>query len=79
MNTQELETVARLKLPIKYFVLNNQGYASIRNMQRNHFQGYLVGCDASSGLSLPATLYVAKAYSIETARSPTTHPCEKIS
>jgi acetolactate synthase-1/2/3 large subunit len=49
-------------------VLNNQGYASIRNMQRNHFQGNLVGCDISSGLSLPDTLNVARAYSIETAR-----------
>lgn len=68
MNAQELETVARLNLPIKYFVLNNQGYASIRNMQRNHFQGNLVGCDKSSGLALPDTLNVAKAYSIETAR-----------
>ena len=68
MNAQELETIARLSLPIKYFVLNNQGYASIRNMQRNHFQGNLVGCDISSGLSLPDTLNVARAYSIETAR-----------
>jgi acetolactate synthase-1/2/3 large subunit len=68
MNTQELETVARLNLPIKYFVLNNQGYASIRNMQRNHFQGHLVACDKSSGLSLPDTLNVAKAYSIATAK-----------
>src|SRR6185437_10669044 len=29
-NIQELETVARLHLPIKFFVLNNDGYASIR-------------------------------------------------
>ena len=68
MNAQELETIARLSLPIKYFVLNNQGYASIRNMQRNHFHGNLVGCNISSGLSLPDTLNVARAYSIETAR-----------
>jgi len=68
MNIQELETVARLDLPIKYFVLNNQGYASIRTMQRNHFQGNLVGCDAGSGLSLPDTVKVAAAYGIRTAR-----------
>ncbi len=64
MNAQELDTVKRLNLPIKYFVLNNQGYASIRNMQRNHFQGHLVACDISSGLSLPDTVKVAKAYGI---------------
>ncbi len=68
MNAQELETIARLSLPIKYFVLNNQGYASIRNMQRNHFHGNLVGCNISSGLSLPDTLNVARAYSIKTAK-----------
>jgi acetolactate synthase-1/2/3 large subunit len=68
MNAQELQTVACLKLPIKYFVLNNQGYASIRNMERNHFRGHLVGCDKSSGLSLPDTLSVANAYSVATAK-----------
>ena len=30
MNSQELETVRRLNLPIKFFVLNNDGYGSIR-------------------------------------------------
>ena len=38
LNIQELETVARLKLPIKFFVINNQGYASIRAMQKNYFK-----------------------------------------
>lgn len=68
MNIQELSTVARLGLPIKYFVLNNQGYGSIRSMQRNHFKGHLVGCDASSGLGLPDTLRLAEAYGISTLR-----------
>src|SRR5439155_6520668 len=34
LNIQELATVARLGLPIKYFVVNNEGYASIRNTQK---------------------------------------------
>ncbi|MCY2993456.1 MAG: thiamine pyrophosphate-binding protein [Planctomycetota bacterium] len=68
MNIQELETVARLNLPIKYFVLNNQGYASIRTMQRNHFRGNLVGCDATCGLSLPDTVKVATAFGVTTKR-----------
>ena len=37
LNSQELETIARLKLPIKIFVLNNQGYASIRISQQKYF------------------------------------------
>jgi acetolactate synthase I/II/III large subunit len=68
MNSQELETVVRLQLPIKYFVLNNQGYASIRNMQRNHFKGHLVGSDTSSGLTLPDTLKIAESYGIAAGR-----------
>ncbi|MFC1957451.1 thiamine pyrophosphate-binding protein [Chloroflexota bacterium] len=68
MNTQELETIKRLQLPIKVFVLNNQGYASIRNTQRTYFQGYFVGSDANSGLSLPSIAKVASAYGIHTLR-----------
>ena len=36
-NVQELETAARLKLPVKFFVLNNDGYASIRASQTGYF------------------------------------------
>jgi acetolactate synthase-1/2/3 large subunit len=68
LNIQELETVARLNLPIKYFVLNNQGYASIRAMQRAHFRGHVVGCDDSSGLSLPDLQKQAAAYGIAAYR-----------
>ena len=68
LNIQELETLARLKLPIKMFVINNQGYASIRSMQRNYFEGRLVACDASSGLSLPDNIRIARAYGLITVR-----------
>ena len=68
LNIQELQTVARLGLPIKYFVLSNQGYASIRSMQNNHFEGHLVGCDASSGLTLPNLTKIGAAYGLATAR-----------
>jgi len=66
MNTQELETVRRLDLPIKFFVLNNQGYGSIRATQRNHFESRFVASDDSSGLTLPETAKVAKAFGIAT-------------
>ncbi len=67
MNTQELETIRRLRLPIKIFVLNNQGYASIRASQQRYF-GRLTGADTSSGLTLPDTLKVAEAYGLTAAR-----------
>ncbi len=66
MNIQELETIARLQLPVKLFVLNNNGYGSIRNSQNNHCQGRLVACEPSSGLSLPDTSRVASAYGLNT-------------
>lgn len=65
LNIQELETVARLNLPIKFFIINNNGYASIRSMQRNHFKGHLVACDESSGLTLPDIKKQANAYGIK--------------
>ena len=68
LNIQELETVSRLGLPIKFFVLNNQGYASIRATQNNHFRGHLVGSDASSGLTLPDLMKIGAAYGLPTAR-----------
>jgi acetolactate synthase-1/2/3 large subunit len=67
MNIQELETVHRLNLPIKFFVFNNQGFASIRSSQKKYF-GRLVGADATSGLTLPNLLNVASAYGLATAQ-----------
>jgi acetolactate synthase-1/2/3 large subunit len=68
LNIQELETVVRLDLPIKFFVINNDGYASIRASQNNHFHGNLVGSDPSSGLTLPDLMKIGAAYGIATER-----------
>ena len=68
MNSQELETVRRLDLPIKFFVLNNDGYGSIRSSQRAYFQNRFVASDPSSGLTLPDLLKIGKAYEIKTER-----------
>lgn len=68
LNIQELETVRRLKLPIKFFVLNNQGYASIRTSQKNYFKERYIASGPKSGLSLPDTLRVAAAYGIPAIR-----------
>lgn len=65
LNIQELETVRRLNLPIKYFVLCNGTYASIMATQRNYFQGRMVGSDPSSQMTLPDIRKVAGAYGIQ--------------
>ncbi|MGA2146125.1 MAG: thiamine pyrophosphate-binding protein [Bryobacteraceae bacterium] len=67
LNVQELETVRRLNLPIKFFVLANGGYASIMATQRNYFGGRFVGSEASSHLTLPDIERVAAAYGLPTA------------
>jgi acetolactate synthase I/II/III large subunit len=64
LNIQELETVARLRLPIKFFILNNDGYASIRASQTNFFGNPRIGCDAATGQTLPDVRRVAEAYGI---------------
>lgn len=67
LNIQELETIARLNLPIKIFVLNNGGYASIRASQRNYFKK-LTGADSSSGTTIPDLVKVATAYGLTAVR-----------
>ena len=68
LNIQELETVWRLNLPIKYFYLNNGGYASIRATQRKYFDGRYVASDSASGLTFPDISRVAEAYLIRSNR-----------
>jgi acetolactate synthase I/II/III large subunit len=67
-NIQELETLKRLNLPVKLFVLNNNGYAAIRNTHKRFFEGRLVCCDPSSGLTIPDTCKVASAYGLKAVR-----------
>jgi acetolactate synthase-1/2/3 large subunit len=63
-NIQELETASRLKLPVKFFVLNNDGYASIRASQTGYFGRPSIGCDSATGLTVPNLSKVAAAYNI---------------
>jgi acetolactate synthase-1/2/3 large subunit len=67
MNIQELETVRRLNLPVKIFVLDNGGYAAIKGTQTNLFDGHLVACTSDSKLTMPNIVDVAKAYKLRTA------------
>jgi acetolactate synthase I/II/III large subunit len=65
MNIQELEVVRRLNLPIKFFILDNNGYGSIRQSQNAYFNGRFVASEPSSGLTLPDMTKVAGSYGIE--------------
>lgn len=63
LNVQELATLAAQQLPVKCFVINNGGYASIRASQGSNF-GLLVGADAKSGLQLPRLQNLTHAYGV---------------
>ena len=65
MNIQELQTIARLNLPIKIFVLSNGGYGAIKATQTNIFAGHLVACNDESGLSIPHIAGIANSFGIK--------------
>ena len=65
MNLQELQTIVTNNLPIKIFLLNNEGYQSIRITQTNLFDSNYVGIGPDSGdLSFPSFEKIADAFDI---------------
>lgn len=63
MNLQELQTVIGYRLPIKIFIINNEGYHSIRQTQKSFFGEPLVGIGADSGdLTFPNMEKLSWAY-----------------
>lgn len=65
MNVQELATLSLLNKPIKIFVINNAGYASLRNTQKSFFGEELIGASDSSGLAMPNWELIAESYGVE--------------
>lgn len=64
MNIQELQTIKHYNIPIKIFILNNNGYLAISLMQDNLFEGKYIGSTPESGVSAPNFCKVAEAYGI---------------
>ena len=65
MNLQELATVSYNRLNIKIFVINNNGYSSIRQTQTNLFKPPFIGIDQDSGLSFPDFRKLAGAFGLK--------------
>lgn len=53
MNIQELISLKHNKIPATIFILNNNGYGSIRSTQKAFFDGRYFGIDPDHGLGLP--------------------------
>ena len=67
-NIQEFQTLVEYNLPVKLFVLNNDGYHSIRTSQTNYFEKRYIGESSKSGISFPDTVKIAEVYGIKAFR-----------
>ena len=68
MNLQELQTIKHHSLPVKIFILNNNGYVSIKQTQNNFFNGRNCGAGTSSGVSMPDFFKLAKVFGIKSVK-----------
>lgn len=79
MNIQELETIVYHKLPIKIFLINNDGYHSIRQTQANFFGEPFVGIGGDShDLGFPDMSKLAPAYGLPYYAIKTNADLEKV-
>jgi acetolactate synthase I/II/III large subunit len=62
MNLQELQTIIGYDMPIKIFLINNSGYASIFQTHRHFFNGVEVGGGPKSSVSFPDFSKIAAAF-----------------
>jgi acetolactate synthase-1/2/3 large subunit len=63
-NIQELQTISTYNLDCKIFVINNKGYASIRNSQASFLDGHIAAASIETGVQFPNWEIIAQAYSI---------------
>ncbi len=68
LNLQELAVLKAQNLPIVLVIMNNNGYASIRNTQRNYFSSRYLGTGPSSGLHIPDFVVIAEAIGLPASR-----------
>lgn len=67
-NVHELATMSHYDLNVKLFVLNNDGYVSMRNTQRDFCAGHYVGADKDSGVFIPSMESLATSYALPFVR-----------
>ncbi len=68
MNIQELATLAHQGLPVKIFVMNNNGYSMIQQTQDQWLNSEYIASSPEGGLSMPDFVGVAKGYGIPAER-----------
>jgi acetolactate synthase-1/2/3 large subunit len=78
LNLQELQTIKQYKLKIKIFLLNNQGYQSIRQTQTAYFKSDFIGCSNDSGLTFPDNSKLANLYDLKYVKINSTSKMEQL-
>ena len=68
MNIQEFQTLVNHALPVKIFMLNNDGYLSLKQTQSAFFNQHFVGSHPGSGVVLPDMMKVVAAYGVPVYR-----------
>lgn len=64
-NIHELQTWHYNKPNIKLFIIDNDGYSSIRNTQKSFFDGRFIGASSDSGVSMPNIAKIVNAYGFD--------------
>jgi acetolactate synthase-1/2/3 large subunit len=64
LETQELATAAREKLPIAIIVVRNEAYGNMKRDQIRHWGGRIIGTD----LNLPDLCALAASYGVDAQR-----------
>jgi len=65
MNLQELQTAKHHNLPIVIFIINNDGYLSIKMTQESFFEGNMFASGSNNGVTLPDYEKIASAFGIK--------------
>jgi acetolactate synthase-1/2/3 large subunit len=65
INIQELATIAHHNLPVKIIVIDNNGYAMIRQTQDQWLGSKYIASSPDGGVSMPDFVEVAKAYGLQ--------------
>lgn len=69
MNVQELATLAYHGLPVKIFVLNNEGYSMIQQTQDQWLDSHYIASSFDGGLCFPDFVALANAYGLRATRT----------
>ena len=65
LNMQELQTISQRNLPIKIFVIQNDGYHAIRVTQDTYFNKKYIGSSKEFGVSIPSFKKIANTYNFK--------------